>query len=105
MKKYETVVILDEKAVGDDGNNFLEEFVKTLKEEFKGKVIQGVNLGRKQFDRELRKRKTGIYLDVVYELKPELERAIRGKYRLDERVLRLQSFNYDRPEQTRPVED
>lgn len=104
-QKYETVVILDEKGIGDDGNGFLDEFVQMLKGEFKGKVVKGVNLGRKQFAREMKKRKTGIYLDVVHELKPELEKVLRERFRLDERVLRLQSYTYDRPEQAGTAED
>ena len=98
MKKYETIVVLDEKNVNNDGNDFLAEFEKLLKGELKGKVIESVNMGRKQFAREMKKRKTGIYLDVVHEMIPEKEIKLRDKFRLDNRVLRLQTYNYDRPE-------
>lgn len=98
MKKYETIVVLDEKNVNNDGNDFLAELEKLLNGELKGKVIESVNMGRKQFAREMKKRKTGIYLDVVHEMTPDKEVALRDKFRLDNRVLRLQTYNYDRPE-------
>lgn len=98
MKKYETIVVLDEKNVNSDGNDFLQEFEKLLKGEFKGNVVESVNMGRKQFAREIKKRKTGIYLDVVHEMTPDKEVKLRDKFRLDNRVLRLQTYNYDRPE-------
>ena len=104
MKKYETVIILDEKGVGDDGASFLAEFENTLKMDLEGKVVESVNMGRRQFAREMRKRKTGIYLDVVHELKPESEKLLREKYRLDDRVLRLQTFVFDRPDNVQKFE-
>lgn len=98
MKKYETIVILDEKNVKDDGADFLVEFEKLLKEELAGTVVESVNMGSKQFAREMKKRKTGIYLDVIHEMTPDKEILLRNKFRLDNRVLRLQTYNYDRPE-------
>jgi len=98
LKKYETIVVLDEKNVNNDGADFLAEFEKLLKEEFEGTVHESVNMGRKQFAREMKKRKTGIYLDVVHEMAPEKETLLRDKFRLDSRVLRMQTYNYDRPE-------
>lgn len=98
MKKYETIVVLDEKNVTDDGADFLAEFGKLLKGELGGTVHESVNMGRKQFAREIKKRKTGIYLDVVHEMNPDKEIVLRDKYKLDSRVLRLQTYHYDRPE-------
>ena len=98
MKKYETIVVLDEKNVNNDGADFLAEFEKLLTGDLKGKVIESVNMGRKQFAREMKKRKTGIYLDVVHEMTPDKEIVLRDKFKLDSRVLRLQTYNYDRPE-------
>ena len=98
LKKYETIVILDEKNVNNDGADFLLEIEKVLKDDLKGNVIETTNLGRKQFAREMKKRKTGIYLEIVHEMTPDKEILLREKYRLDKRVLRLQTYNYDRPE-------
>ena len=98
MKKYETVVILDERNINDDGSDFLTEIEKFLKEDFSGNVIETTNMGRKQFAREMNKRKTGIYLDIIHEMAGEKVVALREHFKLDKRVLRLQTFNYDRPE-------
>ena len=98
MKKYETIVILDEKNVKESGDDFLKEFEKLLSGDLAGKVIESTNMGHKQFAREMKKRKTGIYLDVIHEMNPEQEKNLREKFRLDNRVLRLQTYNYDRPE-------
>jgi ribosomal protein S6 len=100
LKKYETIVVLDEKNVNNDGADFLAEFEKLLKGEFAGTVIESVNMGRKQFAREMKKRKTGIYLDLVHEMTPDKEILLRDKFKLDNRVLRMQTYNYDRPEQS-----
>lgn len=98
MKKYETVVILDERSINDDGSEFLTELEQLLKEKFAGNVIETVNMGRKQFAREMNKRKTGIYLDLVHEMSAEKVVELRENFKLDNRVLRLETFNYDKPE-------
>ena len=98
MKKYETIVILDEKAVKDDGKAFLEDLEKIIGKEFGGKVVESEIMGRKQFAREIKKKKTGIYLDIVHEMDEDKVIVLRDKYKLDESVLRLQTYSYDRPE-------
>ena len=60
MKKYETIVILDEKAVDDDGTKFLQDFEKVLTKEMSGKVVESEIMGRKQFAREIKRKSTDI---------------------------------------------
>jgi ribosomal protein S6 len=55
-------------------------------------------MGRKQFAREIKKKKTGIYLDIIHEMDADKVIELREKYRLNESVLRMQVYNYDRPE-------
>ncbi len=98
MKKYETIVILDEKRLSDDGTEFLQDFEKVLKKEMGGNVVKSENMGRKQFAREIKKKKTGIYLDIVHEMNADKVFVLRDKYKLNDTVLRLQSYSYDRPE-------
>jgi ribosomal protein S6 len=98
LKKYETVIILDDRNINDDGSEFLTEIEKFLKEAFNGKIEKTENMGKKTFAREMKKRKTGIYLDIIHEMSPENVSELREKFRLDNRVLRLQTFTYDRPE-------
>ena len=97
MKKYEAVFILDVRKVEDEGKAFSEEFGKNL-ESMGGKLIETNEMGRKQFAREIKKRKTGIYWDYVFELDSLKCKEVRNMYRLDERVIRILIVNYERPE-------
>lgn len=98
MKKYETIVILDEKALKDDGGAFLAEFEKVVTRDCGGKIVESQILGKKQFAREIKKRRTGVYLDVVHEMEPDQVVPLRNKFKLDETVLRIQTYSYDKPE-------
>ena len=98
MKKYETIVILDEKPLKDDGGTFLAKFEKVVADECGGKIVESQILGKKQFAREIKKRKTGVFIDVVHEMEPDKIVKLRDKYKLDETVLRMQTYSYDRPE-------
>ncbi len=100
MKKYEAVFILDMRKVDDDGRAFSEEFAKNI-QSWGGVMAESVPMGRKQFAREIKKRKAGIYWNFVYELDPLKSNDIREKYRLDERVIRLLVVNFDRPAEVR----
>ena len=46
----------------------------------------------------INRKKTGIYLDIVHEMDADKVLALRDKYKLNETVLRLQTYSYDRPE-------
>ena len=98
MKKYETIVILDERKISDDGKEFLAEIEEFITGDLGGKVVESVVMGKKQFAREIKKRKTGVYLDIVHEMDADKVVPLRDKYKLNETVLRMQTYNYDRPE-------
>ena len=100
MKKYEAVFILDMRKVDDEGKAFSEEFAKNV-QSWGGNVKEAVNMGRKQFAREINKRKAGVYVDFLFAVDPAQETTIREAYRLDERVLRILIVNDERPEQVR----
>ncbi len=100
MKKYEAVFILDMRKVEDEGKAFSEEFAKNI-QSWGGVMNESVSMGRKQFAREIKKRKAGIYWDYVFELDPAKETEIREFYKLDERIIRLLIINFDRPDQVR----
>ena len=97
MKKYETVFILDERKIQDEGKSFAEEFAAVISGAG-GEMVSVTPLGRKQFAREVKKRKAGIYYDFVFSAKEAFAKALTEKYKLDERILRMQVFVYDRPE-------
>ena len=98
MKKYETIVILDEKSIDDDGSKFMKDFEEVITKQLGGKVLETVIMGRKQFAQEIKRKKTGIYLDVVHEMDADKVIELRDTYKLNETVLRMQVYNYDRPE-------
>lgn len=98
MKKYESIFILDIRKVEDDGSTFTAELKNLVEGELKGKVVETDNMGRKQFAREIKKRKAGIYWNYIFEASAEDVKTIRNRFRLDERVLRMMIINYDKPE-------
>ncbi len=100
MKKYEAVYILDLRKVEDEGKAFSEDFAKKIGE-MGGTVSETILMGRKQFAREISKRKAGVYVNFIFEMDPAQEKNLREVYRLDERILRILIVNYDRPEQVR----
>lgn len=100
MKKYEAIFILDMRKVEDEGKAFSEEFAKLI-QSWGGTMVESVMMGKKQFAREIRKRKAGVYLNFVFELDAEKETQIREQYRLDERVLRILIILFDRPANVR----
>lgn len=100
MKNYEIVIILDERKVQDEGKSFAEEYTSQISNQG-GELIKSRFLGRKQFAREIKKRKNGIYWNFIVALAEKSVRPLREKYRLDERVLRQVSFIYDRLEDPR----
>ena len=64
-------------------------------------MVESNAMGRKQFAREINKRKAGVYWNYIFELDPAKCKEIREKFRLDERVIRLLIINFERPEQVR----
>ncbi len=100
MKKYEAVFILDVRKVDDEGKAFAGEF-EALIREWGGTVCETEFMGRKQFAREIKKRKVGVYVDFVFELDPAKEAQIREHFRLDERILRLLIVLFERPTEVR----
>jgi len=97
LKKYETVIILDDRRIQDEGKAFVEEFSSRISRAG-GEIIKVTSLGRKQFARQMKKRKTGFYWDFIINLDEKEAKKLPEYYNLDERVLRLQTFIYDRPE-------
>lgn len=93
MKKYEAVIILDEHLAEDQGKLFAVEFAALLKE-LGGVCETSLPMGRKQFTYEIKKRKTGVYWNFVFELPEKNVVEIKKKYNLDERILRFRILEY-----------
>ncbi len=94
MKKYESIFILDERQVDDQGKAFAEEVTGLIKS-LEGTVVEVVPMGRKQFARKIEKKKSGIYYDFIYTADEEKVAQVKDKYRLDRRIVRMQTFAFD----------
>ncbi len=92
MKKFETVVIVDERITEKQGADFPVEFTDFIVSQG-GKMIESVPLGKKQLTYPIKKRKTGTYFDFKYEISADKASAPREKYRLDERILRMRIYS------------
>ncbi|MCQ2377635.1 MAG: 30S ribosomal protein S6 [Victivallaceae bacterium] len=97
MKKYEAVFILDIRKTDDDGAAFCKEFADLVKN-LGGVLGESTPMGRKQFTYPIDKRRAGLYFDFVFEIETSGVKAIKDKYRLDERVLRNMILAFDRPD-------
>ena len=88
MREYETVYILNAKATEKESND-LNDRLKRLVQEHKGKILFVRPWGRRAFAYTLEKQNEGIYFHLDYagdtQLVSELERILR----LDEKVLRF----------------
>ena len=94
MKKYESIFILDERQVEDQGKAFSEEMAELIKS-LGGVVDEIIAMGRRQFARKIGKKKSGIYYDFVFAMEEDKVASVKDKYRLDQRVLRMQTLMYD----------
>lgn len=99
LKKYESIFILDIRKVDDDGTIFTNELKQLIEEELKGKFIEAKPMGRKQFAREIKKRKAGLYWNYIFEVEAEKTKAIKDHFRLNDKVLRTMILNYEKPEE------
>lgn len=91
MKKFETLVILDEKAAEKEGADFQKEFQELITNNG-GNILESTLMGKKQFTYPIKKRKAGTYIDFKYEISADKASLPIDKYRLDERVLRLRTY-------------
>ncbi len=96
MKKYEAIVILDPQRVDDHGEAFMND-VEAVVTELGGKVVSNEKMGRKQFAAPIRKKTAGLYWDLVFEAETDSISKLKDRYRLNNTVLRLEVFVYDKP--------
>ena len=97
LNKYETIVILDERRNEDGGKVFIESFQEFIKE-LEGITLETEEMGLRQLAHPINKKSSGYYWDVIIELPPNKVLEVKEKFRLDQSVLRLEIFSYDRPE-------
>ena len=94
MKKYDALYIF----VGISKDDALEACLeKALAEVTRrgGNVLEKVSLGRRAFSRPMKKRDSGVYVKVRFEMDPQEVEELVKRYRLVEEVFRVQILAVD----------
>ncbi|MBO7742546.1 MAG: 30S ribosomal protein S6 [Victivallales bacterium] len=94
MSKYEVVFILDPQKVEGNG----EAFEATIQEQLKalgGEISRVKFLEKRTFARPMGKHKVGLYWDYVVTMGQQAPRALKDKYKLNDKVIRLAVFKYE----------
>ncbi|MBQ6916166.1 MAG: 30S ribosomal protein S6 [Kiritimatiellae bacterium] len=60
-----------------------------------GNVLEKVSLGKRSFSRPIRKRESGVYVKVRFELDPQKVEELVNRYHLVEEVFRVQILAVD----------
>ena len=89
MRTYEGLYILDDGLREEELEAALER-VRGEIARLGGRVVSTVPMGRKTFARPIRKRETGQYFRIVFELAPDQIAPLRARYRINEAVVRVQ---------------
>lgn len=97
MKKYEAIFILDDQKFEDAGAALIKD-AEELVTKLGGSVENTDNMGQRQLSYQIGKRRTGLYWCLVLFLPEDQVANLKERYRLNDSVLRLEVFTYDRPE-------
>ncbi|MBR4476059.1 MAG: 30S ribosomal protein S6 [Kiritimatiellae bacterium] len=94
MKKYDALYIF----VGVTKDDVLEANLETALAEVArlgGNVLEKVSLGKRSFSRPMKKRESGVYVKVRFELDPLKVTELVNRYKLVEEVFRVQILAVD----------
>ena len=94
MKKYDALYVF----VGVTKDDVLEaNLEKALSEVARlgGNVLEKVSLGKRSFSRPMKKRESGVYVKVRFELDPQKVTELVNRYKLVEEVFRVQILAVD----------
>ena len=94
MKKYDALYIfvgmLRDDAIEASLDKALAEVTR-----LGGNVLEKVSLGKRSFSRPIRKRESGVYVKVRFELDPQKVEELVNRYHLVEEVFRVQILAVD----------
>ena len=100
MKKYETVLILNQRKVDGDGKKLVNKYEKAIQKEG-GRVISTEKQGRCQLaTNNDQRRRSGLYWHIVFELDTDHTEALRHRFRRTSGIIRQGIFVYDQPEES-----
>lgn len=94
MKKYDALYIFV-KAAKEDAIEPLLEKVSNEITRLGGNVLGSEMLGKKTFARVMKKKESGVYIRVRFELDPAKVAELRARYALMDEVFRVQVLAVD----------
>ena len=94
MKKYDTLYIFVGIAKDDALEANLEKALTEVTR-LGGNVLEKVQLGKRMFSRPMKKRESGVYVKVRFELDPAKVDELVKRYKLVEEVFRVQILAVD----------
>ena len=94
MKKYDALYIFVGMLRDDAVEASLEKALAEVTR-LGGNVLEKVSLGKRSFSRPIRKRESGVYVKVRFELDPQKVSELVNRYRLVEEVFRVQILAVD----------
>ncbi len=89
MRTYEGLFIFED-SLRDEALDGVLDRVRGDITRFGGQILATIHIGRKTFARPMKKRETGQYFRIVFDIGPEHIAALRARYRINEDVLRVQ---------------
>ncbi len=87
MRNYELTILLDGKATAAKKKRVVDK-IKKIITTLKGKVGKLEDWGEKELAYKIKKSTTGIFLHFPLKLNSAAAKAINGKLRLEEEILR-----------------
>jgi ribosomal protein S6 len=94
MKKYDALYIFV-NAPKDEALDKLVEKVGAEITRLGGQLVGSETLGKRNFARPMRKRESGVYIRIRFELAPDKIAALRARYAIMEEVFRVQILSVD----------
>ena len=94
MKKYDALYIFVGIAKDDALEANLEKALAEVTR-LGGNILEKVSLGKRGFSRPMKKRESGVYVKVRFELDPSKVEELVNRYHLVEEVFRVQILAVD----------
>ena len=94
MKKYDGFYIFAGQAKDDVLDSYIQKAVAEITR-LEGVILSQEVLGKRPFARRMRKRESGVYVMVRFELDPSKVKELVNRYRLVEEVFRVQILAVD----------
>ena len=94
MKKYDALYIFVGMLRDDTVEASLDKALAEVTR-LGGNVLEKVSLGKRSFSRPIRKRESGVYVKVRFELDPQKVEELVNRYHLVEEVFRVQILAVD----------